>query len=46
MDIDPVNRVWLCPSCHKEIDSTTKKGVSTLNDEFGYGLDDPFGLKK
>jgi hypothetical protein len=46
MDIDPVNLEWLCPSCHKEIDSTTKKGVSTLNDEFGYGLDDPFGLKK
>lgn len=44
MDIDPVNLEWLCPSCHKEIDSTTEKGVSTIDDEFGYNIKDPFGL--
>jgi hypothetical protein len=36
MDNDPANLEWLCASCHKEIDSTTAKGVSTINDEFGY----------
>lgn len=38
MDNDPVNLEWLCASCHKEIDQTTEKGESVLDDEFGYGL--------
>lgn len=38
-DLDPVNLEYLCPSCHKERDQLTDKGVSIIEDEFGYGLD-------
>jgi ribosomal protein L37AE/L43A len=37
-DIDPANLEWLCPSCHKEEDSLTEKGVSRFGDEWGYGI--------
>jgi hypothetical protein len=37
MDNDPVNLEYLCASCHKEIDQTTEKGQSVIDDEFGYG---------
>lgn len=38
LDNDPVNLDWVCPSCHKVIDSQTEKGVSTrTTDEWGYG---------
>lgn len=37
-DCDPVNLEYLCPSCHKEEDSQTAKGVSLKTDEFGYGI--------
>ena len=40
-DIDPVNGAWKCPSCHKESDAKTAKGVSALGDEYGYGFDLP-----
>lgn len=41
MDNDPANLQWLCPGCHKKVDSVTEKGVSTKGDEHGYGaLDD------
>ena len=36
MDNDPANLEWLCASCHKEVDQQTAKGVSTINDKFGY----------
>lgn len=39
LDNDPANLKWLCPSCHKLEDSQTEKGVSLIQDEFGYGLD-------
>lgn len=38
LDNDPANLNWRCTSCHKLRDSTTAKGVSTVEDEFGYGL--------
>lgn len=39
-DCDPANLEYLCPSCHKEEDSQTAKGVNPLGpDQFGYGLD-------
>jgi hypothetical protein len=37
-DIDPANLEWLCPSCHKKVDSLTEKGVSLYGDTWGYGL--------
>lgn len=37
-DIDPANLEWLCPSCHKEKDQLTEKGVSIKGDEMGYGF--------
>lgn len=37
LDNDPINLEWLCKSCHKQADLKTEKGVSTLDDEFGYG---------
>jgi len=37
MDNDPVNLQYLCASCHKEKDQQTAKGVSPIDDEFGYG---------
>lgn len=40
MDNDPANLQYLCPSCHKEKDQQTEKGVSLVTDEFGYN----FGL--
>lgn len=36
-DLDPANLEYLCPSCHKDIDKTTEKGVSVIEDEHGYG---------
>ena len=37
LDNDSVNLEWVCPSCHKVIDSQTEKGVSTKQgDEWGY----------
>lgn len=38
LDNDPVNLEWLCKSCHKRADQQTDKGVSVLQDEFGYGI--------
>lgn len=38
LDNDPANLEWLCASCHKIEDSKTAKGVSTIENEFGYGL--------
>ena len=38
LDNDPANLKWLCASCHKIEDSTTEKGVSTIENEFGYSL--------
>lgn len=37
LDNDPVNLWWLCRACHKNIDKTTAKGVSRIEDEYGYG---------
>lgn len=37
-DNDEVNLEWVCPSCHKDIDSQTEKGESIKGDEYGYGL--------
>jgi hypothetical protein len=36
MDNDPANLEWLCPSCHREKDNRTAKGVSVIENEFGY----------
>lgn len=36
-DNDPSNLEWLCASCHKERDQQTEKGVSVIDNEFGYG---------
>lgn len=37
LDNDPANLEWVCPACHKLIDSQTEKGVSTkAGDEWGY----------
>lgn len=38
-DIDPANLERLCPSCHKEVDSVSAKGVDPEYDRHGYGLD-------
>ena len=38
LDNDPVNLEWVCPACHKVIDSQTEVGVSIKGDEWGYGL--------
>ena len=37
LDNDPANLEWLCATCHKLKDQTTSKGVSVIDDEFGYG---------
>jgi hypothetical protein len=37
LDNDTVNLEWLCATCHKLKDQQTSKGVSTIDDEFGYG---------
>lgn len=37
LDNDPANLEWLCPSCHKKKDKQTDVGVSTIEDEYGYG---------
>lgn len=37
LDNDPANLEWLCASCHKLKDSQSSKGVSIIEDEFGYG---------
>src|SRR5580765_5225954 len=36
LDNDPANLKWLCASCHKFEDSKTARGVSPIDDEFGY----------
>jgi hypothetical protein len=36
LDIDPSNAEWLCKKCHKQKDLQTNKGVSTIENEFGY----------
>lgn len=38
LDDDPANLEYLCRPCHKAADSVTEKGVSKIEDEFGYGL--------
>lgn len=38
MDNDLANLEWLCPSCHKLEDSKTEKGVSQVENNFGYIL--------
>lgn len=43
LDCDPANLEWLCVSCHKKKDMQTEKGVSVIDDEFGYGIN-PFDL--
>lgn len=35
-DNDIANLEWLCPSCHKIVDSQTEKGVSAVADTTGY----------
>lgn len=37
LDNDPANLSWKCRTCHKGEDSQTEKGVSLIEDEFGYG---------
>ena len=36
LDIDPANGEWLCKLCHKRKDAQTDKGVSIIENEFGY----------
>ena len=36
LDCDPSNLEWLCPPCHKLEDSRTDKGISVIENEFGY----------
>ena len=38
-DNDPSNLEFLCPSCHKLKDKQTPKGVSPVEDSWGYDLD-------
>lgn len=38
MDNDPENLEWLCRKCHYEKDRATARGVSAIEDEFGYGI--------
>ena len=38
MDCDPENLQWLCRVCHYKADRATAKGVSSVDDEFGYGI--------
>lgn len=38
LDNDPANLEWLCRTCHYRKDRMTEKGVSSLEDEFGYGI--------
>lgn len=38
-DVDPNNLELLCKPHHRETDSATEKGVSTVKDEHGYRLD-------
>lgn len=39
LDNDPFNLEWVCPACHKVIDTQTAVGVSTREgDEWGYGM--------
>jgi len=35
-DLDEVNLEWLCRTCHLKADRVTAKGVSKIEDEFGY----------
>lgn len=37
-DVDLANLEFLCRKCHKEKDSQTERGVSVIDDEFGYEL--------
>lgn len=36
LDCDPANGEWLCASCHALEDRQTAKGVSVIENEFGY----------
>lgn len=36
-DLRLSNLEWLCRGCHKRADKRTERGVSTIQDEFGYG---------
>lgn len=36
LDVDPANLEWLCRRCHRAKDRETEKGVSRIEDEFGY----------
>lgn len=38
MDCDAANLEWLCRPCHYAKDRATEKGVSSIEDEFGYGI--------
>lgn len=39
-DLDPANLEWLCRVCHYAKDRSTEKGVSPVEDDYGYCLDD------
>jgi hypothetical protein len=38
MDCDPANLEWLCRPCHYKKDRATAKGVSTVEEDYGYGV--------
>lgn len=38
MDNDPSNLEWLCRTCHYEKDRATAAGVSSIEEDFGYGI--------
>lgn len=38
MDCDPSNLEWLCRVCHYAADRATEKGVSTVEDDYGYSV--------
>ncbi len=39
LDNDSANLEWLCRPCHYEKDRSTGKGVSSVEDEFGFNID-------
>lgn len=46
-DNRPSNLEWLCRSCHKNYDKQTERGVSVIEDEFGYaGLLDQLTIEE
>jgi hypothetical protein len=38
LDNDPSNLEFLCRPCHYRKDRATEKGVSSIEDEYGYGI--------